>query len=50
MTGGGFLITGIELPGTRKDVQNVRREVGMVFQSFNLFGHMSVRNNITLAP
>ena len=47
---GRILITGIELPGTRKDVQNVRREVGMVFQSFNLFGHMSVRNNITLAP
>ena len=28
----------------------MRREVGMVFQSFNLFGHMSVRDNITLAP
>ena len=47
---GRIVITGIQLPGTKKDVQNVRREVGMVFQSFNLFGHMSVRENITLAP
>ena len=47
---GRIVITGVQLPGTKKDVQNVRREVGMVFQSFNLFGHMSVRDNITLAP
>ena len=47
---GRIVITGVQLPGTKKDVQKVRREVGMVFQSFNLFGHMSVRDNITLAP
>ena len=47
---GRIVITGIQLPGSKTDVQNVRREVGMVFQSFNLFGHMSVRDNITLAP
>ena len=47
---GRIVITGVQLPGTKKDVQNVRREVGMVFQSFNLFGHMSVRDNITALP
>ena len=47
---GEIIVDGIHLPGSRKDIQRVRREVGMVFQTFNLFAHMSVRDNITLAP
>jgi ABC-type polar amino acid transport system ATPase subunit len=33
-----------------KELEQVRREVGMVFQSFNLFPHMSILQNVTLAP
>jgi len=40
----------IELPGTRREVKEIRREVGMVFQSFNLFPHMTIRRNVALAP
>ena len=48
--GGEIIVDGIHLPGSKKDIQEIRREVGMVFQSFNLFAHMSVRDNVTLAP
>jgi len=47
---GTVIIDGIKLPGHKKDIRNIRREVGMVFQSFNLFPHMSVRENMTVAP
>ncbi len=47
---GNILINNVHLPGTRQDVENVRREVGMVFQQFNLFEHMSIRENVTFAP
>jgi ABC-type polar amino acid transport system ATPase subunit len=47
---GTVIIDGIKLPGRKKDIRNIRREVGMVFQSFNLFPHMSVRENMTVAP
>ena len=47
---GQIVIDGIRLPGSREDVENVRREVGMVFQQFNLFDHMSIRENVTFAP
>lgn len=47
---GKIVVDGIELPGNRKDVQCIRREVGLVFQTFNLFNHMSVRENLVLAP
>ena len=47
---GEIVVDGIHLPGSKQDIQEIRREVGMVFQSFNLFAHMSVRNNVTLAP
>jgi ABC-type polar amino acid transport system ATPase subunit len=40
----------VELPGTHRDILRVRREVGMVFQSFNLFPHMTVRRNVALGP
>ncbi|MDH3691173.1 MAG: amino acid ABC transporter ATP-binding protein [Gammaproteobacteria bacterium] len=48
--GGEIIVDGIHLPGSKRDIQQIRREVGMVFQSFNLFTHMSVRDNLTLAP
>jgi ABC-type polar amino acid transport system ATPase subunit len=47
---GRIRIGDIELPGTRREVLGIRREVGMVFQSFNLFPHMTVRRNVALPP
>ncbi len=47
---GSIVIDGISLPGTRAERDIVRREVGMVFQQFNLFPHLTVRQNLTLAP
>lgn len=47
---GTVVVNGITLPGTKGDIQAVRRTVGMVFQSFNLFPHLTVRDNLTLAP
>ena len=47
---GSITVDGIRLPGSRADVTRIRREVGMVFQSFNLFPHMTVRRNVVLAP
>ncbi len=47
---GTIVVDGIRLPGTRRDIEAVRRDVGMVFQSFNLFPHLTVRRNVTLAP
>jgi ABC-type polar amino acid transport system ATPase subunit len=47
---GSIDVNGIKLPGSKRDILAVRRQVGMVFQSFNLFSHLSVRDNITLAP
>ncbi len=46
---GEINVEGIELGPNLKRVDEVRREVGMVFQSFNLFGHLSVLDNLTVA-
>lgn len=48
--GGSILVEGKELTGSERDVAQVRREVGMVFQSFNLFPHLTILDNCTLAP
>jgi len=48
--GGRITINGHELTSDVKDIDAVRREVGMVFQSFNLFPHLSVIKNLMLAP
>jgi general L-amino acid transport system ATP-binding protein len=47
---GTIVIDGIELSHDVKNIEAVRREVGMVFQQFNLFPHLTVLQNITLAP
>ena len=47
---GKIIINGHELTDDVKDIDAVRREVGMVFQSFNLFPHLTVIENLMLAP
>lgn len=47
---GSVIIDGIKLSNDLKNIEAVRREVGMVFQQFNLFPHLTVLKNITLAP
>ncbi|MGI6129911.1 MAG: amino acid ABC transporter ATP-binding protein [bacterium] len=49
-TKGEIVVDGIKLNHSATNINRVRREVGMVFQSFNLFPHMTVTENITLAP
>ncbi len=47
---GRILIDGMELTGDLRRIDEIRREVGMVFQHFNLFPHLTVLENLTLAP
>jgi general L-amino acid transport system ATP-binding protein len=47
---GRIVIDGVELTNDLKKIDEVRREVGMVFQHFNLFPHLTVLQNCTLAP
>lgn len=47
---GRITVDGIELSDDVRNIQEIRRETGMVFQSFNLFPHLTVLDNITLAP
>jgi general L-amino acid transport system ATP-binding protein len=47
---GRIVVDGIELGDDIRTIQEIRRETGMVFQSFNLFPHLTVIDNITLAP
>ena len=47
---GTIVVDGVELSKDIRNIQEVRRECGMVFQSFNLFPHMTVLDNITLGP
>ncbi len=47
---GRIVVDGIELTGNLKRIEKVRAETGMVFQSFNLFPHLSVLDNLCLAP
>lgn len=48
-TEGAIYVDGVHLENKNTDINAVRAEVGMVFQQFNLFGHLSVLDNITLA-
>ena len=47
---GSIVVDGIELTNDLKQIDEVRREVGMVFQHFNLFPHLTILENLTLAP
>jgi len=47
---GRIVVDGVELGDDLKAIESVRRRVGMVFQSFNLFPHLTVLENLTLAP
>ena len=47
---GDVLVDGIPLTNDLKKIDEVRREVGMVFQHFNLFPHLTILENLTLAP
>jgi general L-amino acid transport system ATP-binding protein len=47
---GDIIVDGIELTRDVKNIAAIRQEIGMVFQAFNLFPHLTVLSNITLAP
>ncbi|NLG09712.1 MAG: amino acid ABC transporter ATP-binding protein [Deinococcales bacterium] len=47
---GKIVVDGVELTDDVRAIDQIRRETGMVFQSFNLFPHLTVLDNITLAP
>ena len=47
---GKIIVDGVELTEDLKRIDEVRREVGMVFQHFNLFPHLTILENCTLAP
>jgi general L-amino acid transport system ATP-binding protein len=47
---GQIIVAGIELTADLKHIEAIRREVGIVFQQFNLFPHLTVLENLTLAP
>jgi len=47
---GTITIDGVPLPEEGKELANLRADVGMVFQSFNLFAHKTIRENVTLGP
>jgi general L-amino acid transport system ATP-binding protein len=47
---GRIFVDGIELTHDLRNIEAIRREVGMVFQQFNLFPHLTVLQNVTLAP
>jgi general L-amino acid transport system ATP-binding protein len=47
---GRIVVDGVELTRDIRNIQEIRRETGMVFQQFNLFPHLTVLDNVTLAP
>lgn len=49
-SGGEIYIDGVKITDTKTDINEIRTEIGMVFQKFNLFPHMNALENIMLAP
>lgn len=50
ISSGSILFDNVEITSSGVDINNIRRKIGMVFQQFNLFPHLTVLDNITLAP
>ncbi|MBD8007175.1 amino acid ABC transporter ATP-binding protein [Bacillus norwichensis] len=50
ITDGSIYIDGVKINDSKTDINEIRKEVGMVFQQFNLFPHMTVLDNITISP
>lgn len=50
ITSGELTVNGIQVNDRKADINEIRRDIGMVFQHFNLYPHMKVIDNITLAP
>ncbi len=48
--GGRVLVDGVPLPAEGRELARLRADIGMVFQSFNLFAHKSILDNVTLGP
>ena len=49
-TDGRIFFDGVDITDKKNDINKLRQRIGMVFQQFNLFPHMSVMKNITIAP
>ena len=49
-TGGTITFEGVDITDKKVNVDRMRQKIGMVFQQFNLFPHMTIRKNIMLAP
>lgn len=49
-TSGNVIFEGVDLTDNKIDLPNIRKKIGMVFQQFNLFPHLTVLDNMTLAP
>ena len=50
INGGKVFVDGVDITDPKEDINKIRQHIGMVFQHFNLFPHLSVLDNITLAP
>lgn len=50
ITGGEVVVDGVNIADKKTDINKVRENIGMVFQHFNLFPHMTILKNMTLAP
>ena len=50
ISSGELVVNGIRIPSERKKVRQIRLEVGMVFQQFNLFPHLTARENVAFGP
>ena len=50
INGGKVFVDGVDITDSKEDINKIRQNIGMVFQHFNLFPHLSVLDNITLAP
>ena len=50
INGGKVFVDGVDITDPKEDINKIRQNIGMVFQHFNLFPHLSVLENITLAP